>query len=145
MLWLSGHYSPFNIKCLHVDLILTDIFERIHRVKSTFEFGLSKHTNLILKMTYSELRLTTILFQFPRHPLSRQNRLYLVLRWGGVTTKMCPLHSCQHGPEKMRDVLPISLAFTWHLPHQHLEEPERGGCPLGQKCYAEIYVLLNQK
>ena len=21
----------------------------------------------------------------------------------------------------------------WHLPHQHLEEPERGGCPLGQK------------
>ena len=30
---------------------------------------------------------------------------------------------------KMRDVLLISLAFTWHLTHQHLEEPERGGCP----------------
>ena len=23
---------------------------------------------------------------------------------------------------------------TWHLPHQHIEEPKRGGCPLGQKC-----------
>ena len=44
----------------------------------------------------------------------------------------------------MRDVFLISLAFTWHLPHQHLEEPERGGCPLGQKCSAEIYVFLNK-
>ena len=34
----------------------------------------------------------------------------------------------------MRDVLLISLAFTLHLPHQHLEEPERGGCLLEQKC-----------
>ena len=45
----------------------------------------------------------------------------------------CECHSCQHRPKKMRDVLLISLAFTWHLPHQHIEEPERGGCPLGQK------------
>ena len=32
------------------------------------------------------------------------------------------------------DILLISLAFTLHLPHQHLEEPERGGCPLEQMC-----------
>ena len=38
------------------------------------------------------------------------------------------------GWKKMRDVLHISLAYTCHLPHQHLEEPEWCGCPLGQKC-----------
>ena len=43
-------------------------------------------------------------------------------------------HSCQHGLKKMRDVLLISLAFTLHLPHQHLEEPELDGCPLRPKC-----------
>ena len=39
---------------------------------------------------------------------------------------MSLLHSCQHGLKKMRDVLLISMAFTLHLPHQHLDEPERG-------------------
>ena len=37
------------------------------------------------------------------------------------------------------------LTFT----HQHIytgnEEPERGGYPLGQKCYAEIDIFLNKK
>ena len=43
--------------------------------------------------------------------------------------------SMQHGPKKMRDVLHFA---GFHLPFttsdQHLEEPERGGCPLGQMC-----------
>ena len=39
-------------------------------------------------------------------------------------------HSCQHGLKKMRDVFLISLAFTRHLPHQHLDELEWGGCPI---------------
>ena len=42
----------------------------------------------------------------------------------------CVIHSCQHGLNKMRDVLLISLSFPWNLPHQHLEEPERGACPI---------------
>ena len=45
----------------------------------------------------------------------------------------------------MRDVLLISLAFNLHLPHQHIEETERGGCPLEQKRYAEIEIFVNQK
>ena len=42
----------------------------------------------------------------------------------------------------MQDVLVISLAFAIH---QHLEESERGGCPLEHKCLAEIDIFLNQK
>ena len=50
------------------------------------------------------------------------------------------------GPKQMRDVLLISLAFSFKFSqHLDLEEPERGGCPLGQKCQAEIDVFLNPK
>ena len=57
----------FDIKFMHVDSILTDIFEK-NRAKSTPKFDMSTHTNAIFKTTYNELRPTTILFQLPRHP-----------------------------------------------------------------------------
>ena len=41
-----------------------------------------------------------------------------------IITALSITHSCQHGLKKMREVLLISLAFTRHLPHKHLEEPE---------------------
>ena len=50
-------------------------------------------------------------------------------------------HSCQQELKKMRDVLLTSLAFTLHLPHQHLEEPERGGCPLELSRNIHIYFF----
>ena len=57
---------------MHVDSILTDIFEKSYRAKSTPEFDVRTHTNAIFKTTYNELRLTTILFQLPIHPSSRK-------------------------------------------------------------------------
>ena len=61
------------------------IWKNIYRQKSTPKFDMSTHANAIFKTTYNELRPTTILFQLPRHPPWRKNRLWLVLRWGGVT------------------------------------------------------------
>ena len=52
---------------MHVDSILTDIFEKIYREKSTPKFDMSTHTNAIFKTTYNELRPTTIIFQLPIH------------------------------------------------------------------------------
>ena len=53
---------------MHVESILTDIFfKKTYRTKSTLVFDLSTHTNAIVKTTYNELRLTTIIFQLPRH------------------------------------------------------------------------------
>ena len=75
VLWLCCLYAHFDIKCMHVNSILTEIFEKIYRGKSTPKFDMSTHTNAIFNTTYNELRLTTILFQLPRHPPSRKNRL----------------------------------------------------------------------
>ena len=44
-----------------VELLLTEIFERMYRAKSTFESDLRTHTNAIFKMTYNELSITTIM------------------------------------------------------------------------------------
>ena len=60
---------------MHIESMVTDIFEKTYRAKSTLEFDVSTHTNAIFKTTYNELRLTTILFQLPIHPPSRKNRL----------------------------------------------------------------------
>ena len=66
-----------------LELELTDIFERIHLAKSTFE-------DFFFKLIYNELRLTTILFQLPCHPpSSKKNRLQLVLRDGGGLRPRC--------------------------------------------------------
>ena len=55
-------------------------------------------------------------------------------------------HSCQHGLNKMRDVLRTSVALI-HLIFTTSPSwwTRTGGCQLGQKCYAEIYVFLNRK
>ena len=82
-MWLCCLYAHSDIKFINVDSILMDIFEKIYRPKSTPTFDMSTHTNAIFN--YNELRPTTILFQLPRHPPWRKNRLQLVLRWGGVT------------------------------------------------------------
>ena len=60
-------YAHSDIKCMHVDSILTDIFEKIYREKSTPKFDMSIHTNAIFKTTYNELRPTTIIFQLSIH------------------------------------------------------------------------------
>ena len=39
-MWLGGRSSHFDIKFMHVEVILTEIFERIYRAKSTFESDL---------------------------------------------------------------------------------------------------------
>ena len=62
---------------MHVESIVTDIFERIYRAKSTFEFDLNTHTNAIFKMTYNELELTTIIVQLPRHTSSKNKKVVL--------------------------------------------------------------------
>ena len=67
VVWLCCLYAHFDIKIMHVDSILTYIFENKYRAKSTPKFDMSTHTNAILKTTYNELRPTTILFKLPRH------------------------------------------------------------------------------
>ena len=50
--------------------------------------------NEIYIMTYNDLRFTTIIFELPRPPSSRKNRLCLVLPWGGVPDQKVPLDHC---------------------------------------------------
>ena len=64
-MWLCGLSSHFDIKC---------IFQRMFRAKSTCESDLRTHTNAIFYIAYNELRLTTIIFQPPRHVSSIKNR-----------------------------------------------------------------------
>ena len=58
---------------------------------------MSTRTGAIVEAAYSGLRLAAVLFQLPIHPSSRGNGLWLVLGWGGVTTKKCPLSAALLG------------------------------------------------
>ena len=74
LVWLCYLSAHFDSKCMHVESILTNIGLRvkINRTKSTPEFDMNTHTNAIFKMTYNELRLTTIISQLPKHHTSRK-------------------------------------------------------------------------
>ena len=64
-MWLGCISANVDTKCMHVDSNITEIFKKTYRAESTVEFDLSTHTHAIFKITYNELRLTTILFQLP--------------------------------------------------------------------------------
>ena len=54
------------------------------RAKSALGDAPTSHINVILVMTYIDLRFTTMIFRVPRHTPTIKNRLCFVLRWGGV-------------------------------------------------------------
>ena len=45
------------------------------------------HKNVILKMLCADLRFTTMIFLFPKHPFARKNRSQLVLPRVAVTLR----------------------------------------------------------
>ena len=101
---------PIYITVNFLKLILIESFSKmsykqkrdflVHYWRSYYHLSVKKGGNRIFPfpwkrpifvMRYIDARLTTIIFQCPTPPSSRKNRLWLVLRWGGVAPIYKPL------------------------------------------------------